>query len=368
MELAGRRAFVTGATGFIGGRLVEKLTLEYGIAVRALVRDFRKATWLSRTSAEIFRGDITDPASLREGLSGCSLVFHCAASTSAVYEEAHQVNVIGTRHLLEAALEANVERFVLVSTAVVHKPDPYGSIISENTPFVGEEANVYARTKLAGEQLALRFGREHGLAVVVLRPTLVYGPRSLFWTINYASRIAEKRLALWPGMDGENNFVYVDDVVQAMILAATAPVAGEAFIIGSAHSTRWSEYLGYYAAMSGTIVPTWPRWLLSVSAFVFDWLDKQIILLRQHFTYWKTPLLLGLRAIRRALRPWRRLERWEIHLFSQHRVFDISKAQRLLGYRPRDDMTEALHETETWLRAQGYLPGQDNAVPDWPAG
>lgn len=363
MDLRGCSVLVTGATGFIGGRLVEKLTIEQGCVVRALVRDFRTSAWLSRTPAEIICGDLTNPESMQRAVSGCSLVFHCAAATTSDYEEAYRVNVEGTRCLLEASKREGVRRFILISSVAVHETKQGEEVIDEQASFVDENADAYARTKLAGERVALDFGQRQNLPVVVIRPTIVYGPRSSIWSVGYAVRILKNHFALSRQSTGHGNFVYVDDVVQALILAATASDAiGEAFIIGAEDNTGWTDYLGCYSKMSGKPLPMWPDPLLYVLAVLFDRMEAWIAALKKKERIWNRPLILGLRVFRRILRPFRKLDLWELQLYRKSQMVNIDKAKRILGYQPTADISSTMKETEIWLRLQGYLPDEDEST------
>ena len=149
-RLAGKKVLVTGATGFIGGRLVEKLLLEEGAEVRVLVRNFGSAVWLSRLDVAMMSGDITEPATLVEAVAGCNVVVHCAAALGGEADVMARVNVTGTANLLAAAEAAGVARFVHVSTLAVHGQDiPDGT--NETTPY--RPVTEYGRTKLQADQL-----------------------------------------------------------------------------------------------------------------------------------------------------------------------------------------------------------------------
>jgi nucleoside-diphosphate-sugar epimerase len=309
MELSGKTVLVTGATGFIGGRLVEKLILEHNVRVRALVRDFRSAAWLSRTSAELIPGDVKDKAVLSDAVQGCCVVFHCAAIASPDFDDSYQVNVVGTQNLLEAASVAHVEKVVLVSSVAIHRQPDDGKPIDEATPFVGDDADAYARTKLAQELYAAQFCQQHDLPLVILRPTIVYGPRAKFWTVDYAQRLGQNRMAWAANLKGAQNFVYVDDLVGTLILAAIRPIkSGEAFIIGAKDSLLWKTYLSFYASLCHTKIPDWPFWLLLAQAFTFDRLDAWLIALRKRVVFWKRPLIFAVRVARKLLKPLRRTD------------------------------------------------------------
>ena len=121
-----RRILVTGASGFIGGRVVEKLVRDRGARVRALVRDVAGAARIARFPVELVRGDVTDPPSVRAAASGCQAIIHCAYGNRGSATERHAVNVAGTRNVLDAAVAAQVDRVVHLSTLVVYglTPEP----------------------------------------------------------------------------------------------------------------------------------------------------------------------------------------------------------------------------------------------------
>lgn len=167
---------VTGATGFIGRHLTERL-LGSGAKVRILVRteSEHKVSPCLRQHADIVRGDLGDPESLRQATRGASRVFHCAGyvldwGRSSDYLDA---NVEGTRLILEASADAKVERFVhLSSIAVFGVPSPV--YFDDETPHAPGRDH-YSRTKSEGEKLVLRYHAEERLNVTVLRPAVVYG-------------------------------------------------------------------------------------------------------------------------------------------------------------------------------------------------
>ncbi len=349
---------VTGGTGFIGGRLVERLTLECGLNVRAYVRDFHTASWLARTSALLVPGDLGDKGTLQLAMEGCETVYHCAACLSEDWDEAYSGNVIGTQNVMEAACAAGVRRVVIVSSVAVHSAAAGGRPTDENTAFVGDDAGTYAQTKLQAEQAAMQIGKECGIEVVVLRPTIVYGPRAPLWTIGFFRRILARRFALPRGLEGRHNFIYVDDVVTALIRAGAEPrAAGQAFIVGADESTRWVDYLNGYAQMAGRTIPLYPAWFLKGSICVFDRLDGWIAAIRVCPSPLLRPISFGLRAIRRLISPWRSLEPWELVWFRQQHVFSVVKSRDVLGFRALIPMPLAMAEAKVWLREQGHFPG-----------
>ena len=127
MTLHGKTAFVTGGTGFIGGRLIEVLTSQFGMQVRALVRNNNAGAGSYRIAgcgAEIFEGDIADPARMRQGIAGCDYVFHCAFGTTGDPKLDHRVTVGGTTSMVQAAAANHVRHFVNLSTMVVFGETP----------------------------------------------------------------------------------------------------------------------------------------------------------------------------------------------------------------------------------------------------
>lgn len=325
------RALVTGAGGFVGRRMVHRL-LALDVTVRPLLRRGLLAprTTRDRQRLEPMRGDVTDAAALRQAANGCELIFHCAWGGASM-AEARQINVEGTRAVLETAAAAGVRRVVHVSTMAVHGR-ALPAVLTEETPlcFSGD---AYGVSKAEGEQVAFARGRELGVEVSALRPTLVYGPRAPLWVLSYFERVKNEQVALIDGGEGLANLVYVDDLVDAMWLAATMPAAaGEAFLISGAAPVPWHEYLGHFAAMCGKpLPPSLPRWQAQIE---MQWL-------RVYGTL--------------AQRP-RRLQGMDLDLMTQRTAVSIDKARRVLGFAPQTSLDEGMRRCAEWLRGEGYLP------------
>jgi len=247
--LAGQKVLVTGATGFIGGRLVERLVLEHGAEVRALVRNLAGAARLARFppgSVTVLRGDVTDPADLETAMQGCDRVFHCAYGTSGSQKHRAWVNTEGTRRVLAAAQAARARRIVYLSTLMVYGQTGDGDL--DETAPRQRFGNPYSDSKLEAERIAL----SSGLPVAVIQPTAVYGPFGGVWTETVLRSLKAGRQILINGGDGMANPVYVDDLVSAMLLAAVKEEAvGEAFLVSSAEPVTWREMFGRFERMLG---------------------------------------------------------------------------------------------------------------------
>jgi nucleoside-diphosphate-sugar epimerase len=247
--LTDKTILVTGATGFIGGRLAERLVVEHGARVRALVRNFSRAVRLARFPIELVQGDLTSPESVDRAVAGCDYVFHCAYGSDGQDDARRVVNAQGTRHVLDAALKHHVTRVVHTSTVTVYGNTPDGPL-DETAPRV-KTGFAYGDSKIEAEETALGYVTR-GLPVAVVQPTVVYGPFGTTFTIKPLQLLKSGRVILVNGGDGLANLVYVDDVVSGMILAAVHEAAsGESFILSGPEPTTWRAFYAAHEAMLG---------------------------------------------------------------------------------------------------------------------
>jgi nucleoside-diphosphate-sugar epimerase len=265
-KLEGLTVLVTGGTGFIGGRLVEKLILEGRAAgrpphVRVLVRNFGTASRLARFPVEMIGGDIQDEETVKQAVEGCDVVFHCAHDSRLSKGPQKQMAFQGTHNVCQAILQENASRqapigqgtsvrMVHVSTFSVYGPTLDGDL-TESTPWQPSN-HPYIQAKRGAEHLVLDQYKRTGLPVVVLQPTIVYGPFSKPWTIGPVQALKTGRVPLVDGGHGTCNAVYIDDVIDAMILAATQPdVAGEVFLVSGTETVSWKEFYNAFETVLG---------------------------------------------------------------------------------------------------------------------
>ncbi|MFL6200004.1 MAG: NAD-dependent epimerase/dehydratase family protein [Thermoanaerobaculia bacterium] len=244
------KVLVTGASGFIGGRLVERLVLHHGADVRVLVRNPASAARLARFPLTFHLGDVTNTADLDRAVQGCDLVFHCAYGTTGSQKRRAWVNRVGTERTLEAAHKAGVKRVVYLSTLMVYGQTADGDL--DETAPRRRFGNAYSDSKLDAEGVALQYSRSGRVPVTILQPTAVYGPFGGVWTAQPLAALKTGRVILVNGGDGLANAVYVDDLVSAMLLAAEKDAAvGEAFLISGPDTVTWRDLYDRFARMLG---------------------------------------------------------------------------------------------------------------------
>jgi predicted dehydrogenase/nucleoside-diphosphate-sugar epimerase len=248
---APRRVLLTGASGFIGCRAAEILSLRERCEVRAIVRSPSNAARLARLDVEMVPGDICSPEDVARAIEGCDTVVHCAVGNSWQRAETVRTTVDGTRTVAQAALRAGVERFVHISSMAVHGRVA-AETLDETTPLVDPRDDSYAGDKRRAEDEVQRLIQQ-GLRAVILRPARVYGPFGKTFVTRPIQHLARGGLTLAGPFDGPASMVYVDNVVEAILnaLAADDGVLGEAFEISDPDQLSWREFYEGFAKALG---------------------------------------------------------------------------------------------------------------------
>jgi nucleoside-diphosphate-sugar epimerase len=222
--------FLTGATGFIGGRVARQL-VQAGHRVAALVRNPAKARDLAELGVVLHPGDITDKESLRAPMSGVDGVFHIAGWYKIGVRdksEGVKINVDGTRNVLALMKELDVPKGVYTSTLAVNS-DTHGQMVDETYHFSGPHLSEYDRTKAEAHQIAAAMAKD-GLPLVIVMPGLVYGPGDTSSVRAIIIQYLQRRLPVVPRQTAYC-WGHVDDIARAHLLAMEKGRPGETYII-----------------------------------------------------------------------------------------------------------------------------------------
>jgi polyketide synthase len=323
---------ITGASGFLGGRLAE-MVLARGEPVRLLLRPGSRISQAAdRERVEIVRCEFADDAGLARAMTGIRTVHNCAGLSSdwGRWAAFRAANVDNPARLLAAARRAGtVERFVHVSTTDVYG---YPETPGDESAALRDIGLPYNRSKVTGDALALRFCRETGLPVTVVRPATIFGPGSKDWVVELSALLEAGWAVTIAGGAVPAGLVYVDDVAEAMIALAGKPAAnGEAYNIVDPHAVTWR---GYFDRLADGLGVARPR--LDLGA--------------------RTAYGLGLlcetayRALGMSSRPL--FTRHVVRLLSRNQHYDSRKLAAAVSGFPAIGVEEGLARTLAWLNAR----------------
>jgi dihydroflavonol-4-reductase len=326
------KAFVTGASGFLGSAVV-RAALGEGLEVRALVRATSPRKNVAGLDIEIVEGDVCDPSAMREALRGVRYLFHVAADYRLWTPDSKamfRTNVLGTKTVMDAAVRGGVERIVYTSSVATLRP-PRRNDVSDETQQLSESEAIgpYKRSKVAAEREIERMALE-GLPVVIVHPSTPIGPRDIRPTPTGRVILEAARGRMPAFIDTGLNLVGVDDVAAGHLLALRSGRVGGRYILGG-DNVALREFLAQIACRTGRAPPRLrlPRWPLY-------------------------PLAMGAEAIAQITRSEPFLTLDGLKMSRRHMFFSSAKAVRELGYAPRPYL-DGLEGALTWFREARYL-------------
>lgn len=248
-----RTAFVTGGSGFVGARLIERLVRD-GWTVWALARSAAAADRVRQAGAEPVPGDLGDGPTLERGARGADTVFHAAAKVEDFgdWDDFRRVNVEGTRTLLAAARAAGVRRFVHVGTEAALLRGQALVFADERTPLACDSPVAYSATKAAAEAAVLAAG---GLETIVIRPRFVWGPGDTTLVPVMADMVRRGRFRWAGGGRHLTSTIHLDNCVHALVLAADRGTPGAAYFVTDGAPVEFRAFVTALLATQGVAAP-----------------------------------------------------------------------------------------------------------------
>lgn len=325
------KILITGATGFIGSHIAERLH-GGGHSLSAIVRKSSDKKWIAHLPVEYREGEYSDGAFLRKAVADAEMIYHVAGVTKAKTQEGYmQGNHAVTRDLLAAVLFAKppLRRFVHVSSGAAVGPARPGVPVDETTPF--HPITTYGRSKMEAEKECLKVMDR--IPVTIVRPPAVYGPRD--------TDVFEFFRTMWKGIqpligfgDKMVSLIHVSDLADGIILAGEHNnSAGQTYFISSASYYNWLHVGDVTAAVMNRrpLRIKIPEWCIYVIGAVAQFAA----------TFGSKPALINLEKARDIVQ-----DAW---------IFDGSKAGRDLGFREKLTLEEGVRTTLEWYRSQGWL-------------
>lgn len=357
-----KKILITGAAGFVGSRLVEILKEQHNAEVNILIRNISSAARISRYKLNYFQGNICDETVMDVAMKDCDTVVHCAHDFSS-----DEINLQAADLIANLCIKHKIKRLVYISTSAVH--------FCESDKFIDENSTKnlswsYSVNKLQVEEKLLEHNLSQQLPVIILRPSIIYGPFAGVWTNGFVKDMLESRVVL--PFNGKRicNAVYIDDVVQAIIKAIQAPQekTGQAYLVSGSDRVTWHDFFSEHKNYPG--VQSMVLWNDEQSLKWYEQLkDSQVTevkpsLLKDPITYLKSKYiykiykqLLKNKFIKNKLlstkskipRPLKYPSAESFETLGCATQIDIRKIQTDLNYKPEYNFSDGMRKTKVYL-------------------
>ncbi len=345
--------FVSGAGGFIGGRTVEVLLTQKRYShIRAGVRAWASAARIARYRGEIVKADLLNGGEVSIAVKNMSYVIHCAYGSDGT-------TVDGTRNLLQAALDANVKKFIHLSTISVYR-NPQGTI--DETYLVGATDNDYGDSKFEAERLCWEYSKK-GLPVVILRLPIVYGPFSRNWTVHISEMLLQRKLGKIEGFgEGKCNLLFVDDAVDAIVHCIESDRGDNmVFNVNGPEVISWNEYFEIFNNALG--LPPLERVQqrdARIKAVVGESIRIAGRYVQRHHMGLVKSLAAHSQSLDRLLRTTEQHLRStpalsELKLYDKEATYSSERLKTVLGFSARTPVRKGVAISSEWLKEQGVF-------------
>lgn len=353
---------VLGASGFVGSRLIEKMHLTGEASVRPIVRNFSSLARLARFELDWRVTNLTDVPKLTQALEGCDVLLHSIVGDESV--------ILGSiPPVYEAAQLAGIRRIVYLSSSAVHglAPDPS---TTEETPLSDHQPFDYNNAKVKAEKMWAKMRSTGKVEVVGLRPSIVFGPRSR-WCADLAREVLTGTSYLLSEGSGICNTIYIDNLLQAIVLAAEAPnVDGAYFLVRDQETVTWKDFYAPIVEACGAHVGDVHQ--VEAPEFQRSWGDRLAHLRSSSLLRIIKPLAppVAIRISKAALSalptppkssPWPSVEKTRPQVTAEMAALQqcswrmpCTKAEKLLGYKPQMSFAEGMELSIGWLKFAGY--------------
>jgi len=355
-HLQNKKILITGASGFIGSRIAEKLFFEFGTTPICAVKNYAHVAKLCRFPTNIISVDILNKEKLDQAMEGCDYVIHCAFGNTSDRILNHKINVDGTRNVLEAAKSNNVKKVVLLSTVEVYGQNSPEMIDESLEPL--KAADDYGKDKLEAEEVCREYVKNTSVAVDILRPGVVYGPYAKVWTEKALTFLGKGDFVENPDLQGYCNLIYIDDLVQAVFHCLKKERGGGIYNVSSSERYTWVEYFKHHSAIFKNNKISKLTKLKKEQYLVFSRILKYFIA-RKNKTFMSQVIKLSKPLVNRMFRPSINKAlvtdaiKTENNIYSR-KVWYLNDAMITdLGYTPKTNLYESMSTIKDWVEQSG---------------